>query len=298
MSLRTPLLLVPLLWVGAAASAHADDVLLANGNKLEGKARRDGEFVVIETATGTMRLDAKDVKSITVAPTKEDVYREQLAKAAPKDAAGHVAMADWARDHGMPTFETKHLKAAIDSDPDHAAARARLGFIRYEDRWVTDEEYHLARGFVRVGGAWVSKDEILRRESERRAKEMAAAHVKRIQACIAKMSSPKRKVRMEGRVALQEYAETLGDPSLAQFATQVATYYNESWRAVKAESEGGTATVDVRATMTQLKRPIPTIETSLGGFSTPVRIQLPEMSVVSIRTTVRVPISIELDDDE
>jgi hypothetical protein len=298
MPFRTPLRFVPLVLTLAAASARDDDVLLANGNKLEGKARRDGEFVVIETTTGTMRLDAKDVKSITVAPTKEDVYREQLAKAAPKDAAGHIAMADWARDHGMPAFETKHLKAAIDSDPDHAAARARLGFIRYEDRWVTDDEYHLARGFVRVGGEWVSKDEILRRESERRAKEMAAAHVKRIQACVAKMSSPKRKVRLEGRVALQEYAETLSDPSLAQFATKVATYYNESWRAVKAEWEGGTATVEVRATKSELKRPIPTIETSLGGFSTPVRIQLPEMSIVSIRTTVRVPISIELDDDE
>ena len=67
MPFRTPLRFVPLVLTLAAASARADDVLLANGNKLEGKARRDGEFVVIETTTGTMRLDAKDVKSITVA---------------------------------------------------------------------------------------------------------------------------------------------------------------------------------------------------------------------------------------
>ena len=299
MPLRTHLRLVPLvLTLAAAAASRADDVVLANGNTLEGKARRDGDAVVVETSTGTIRLYAKDVKSITPGPTKEDAYREQLAKAAPKDAAGHLAMADWARDHGLPSFERQHLKAVVGLEPDHAAARARLGFVRYEDRWLTDEEYHLARGFVRVGGEWVSKDEVLRRESERRAKEAVAAHVKRIQGCITKMSSPKRKVRLEGRVALQEYAETLGDPSLAQFATQVATYYNDAWRAVKAEWEGGTATVEVRATKTELKRPIPTIETSLGGFSTPVRIQLPEMSVVSVRTTVRVPVSIELDDDE
>jgi hypothetical protein len=49
--------------------------------------------------------------------------------------------------------------------------------------------------------------------------------------------------------------------------------------------------------MATLKRPIPTITTSLGAFSTPVTIQLPELSVVSIKTTALIPADIELDED-
>ena len=259
---------VLLALAGSAATALADDIHLTNGGKLEGKARRIGDEVVVESATGEVRLPAKDVKSIDVGPTK-------------------------------------HLREVIALDADRADARARLGFVKYDGRWMNDAEYHEARGFVRSGNEWVSKDEIARREIDRRAREAVQTHTKRIRDCVAKMSSPRRKVRLDGRVALQDYAEKIGDPSLAQFASDVASYYNESWRAVKAEWEGGgggggvgvgTATVEVRATKAELKRPIPEISTSLGGFSTPVRIQLPEMSIVSIRTTARVPITIELDE--
>lgn len=290
-------LVLAFLIAASAASARADEVLLTNGGKLEGKARRDGDRVVIETSGGSVALDAKEVKSITVAPTKEDAYRERLAAAPPKDAKGHLAMADWCKGEGLTTLEKKHLQAILDADPDHAAARARLGFVRHDGQWMTDDEYHRARGFVKVKGEWVSQEEIERREAERRSAEAMQTHVRKIKDSVAKMSSPRRKVRLEGKVALQDYAERIGDPSLAQFATDVADWYNESWRVVKAEWEAAaTATVEVRATMSQLKRPIPVLETSLGGFSTPVRIQLPEMSIVSVRSTVRVPITIELDE--
>lgn len=299
-AVRRPLVSTPLVLAvvfAAAASARADEILLSNGKKLEGKARREGDRVLVEVPGGSVALDAKEVQSITVGPTREDRYKERLAAAPPKDVAAHVALADWCKAEGLPSHERKHLQAVLELDPDHAATRARLGFVRHDGRWMTDDEYHRARGFVKVKGEWVSEDEIRIRESERRASEAMQAHVRKIQSAVAKMSSPRRKVRLDGKVGLQEYAEKIGDASLAQFASDVASYYNESWRAVKAEWEGAsTATVEVRATMSQLKRPIPVIQTSLGGFSTPVRIQLPEMSIASVRTTARVPITIELDE--
>jgi hypothetical protein len=285
------------LAVLGAAPALADEILLANGRKLEGKAEKVGDEVVVRAAGGEIRLPAKEVAKITPGPTRDDLYRERLAKTDAKDPAALVALADWCRDQGLRDRERQHLRAVLELDPDHAAVRARLGYLRDGDRWVTDDEYHAARGFVKVGREWVSRDEIARRDAAKQAKAAMERHVRTIQACVAKMSSPLRKVRADGRVALQRYAEEISDPSLAEFATKVATFYNEQWRAVKAEIEGaGTATVEVRATNATLKRPIPTIETSLGAFSTPVRIQLPEMSVVSVRTTVRVPLTIELDE--
>lgn len=283
--------------VALTSAAAADEIQLANGRRLEGRAERVGDEVVVRAAGGEIRLPAREVLKITPGATKDDLYRERLAKLDAKDAAQQVALADWCRDQGLRDREREHLKAVLGIDPDHAAARARLGFVRDGDRWVTSDEYHVARGFVKVGSEWVSKDELERRTAEKTAREAAAAHVRTIQSCVSKMSSPRRKVRADGKHALQEYAERIGDPSLAEFAVQVARFYNESWRAVKAEWEGATATTTVRATKTELKRPIPTIETSLGANSTPVRIQLPELSVVSVRTTARIPVTIELDEE-
>lgn len=294
---RLALLPVVATLLAAAPPARADEILLANGRKLEGRAEKLGDEVIVRAAGGEIRLAAKEVARITPGPTREDLYRERLAKTDAKDSAALLALADWCRDQGLRDRERQHLRALLDADPDHPAARARLGFLRDGDRWVTEDEYHSARGFVKVRREWVSKDEIARRESAKQAKAALEKHVRTISACVTKMSSPLRKVRADGRVALQRYAEEIADPSLAEFATQVARFYNEQWRAVKAEVEGGTATVEVRATNTTLKRPIPTIETSLGAFSTPVRIQLPELSVVSIRSTVRVPVTIELDEE-
>lgn len=291
-----PLRIVSVLVLLAAVPAAADEIRLTNGRTLEGKAERVGDEVVVRSSVGEVRLPSKEVASIVVGPTREDLYRERAAKLDAKDPAQQLAFADWCRDQKLTVQEKEHLRALLAIDADHPAARARLGYVKYDGAWLTEDEYHRARGFVKVGREWVSQDEIDRKAAERSARAAMDAHLRTIRECIGKMSSHKRKTRAEGRVGLQQYAEKIGDPSLAQFATTVASYYNEAWRQVKTEWEGGTATTTVRATSATLKRPIPTIETSLGAFSTPVRIQLPELAVVAVRTTVRMPITIELDE--
>jgi hypothetical protein len=294
MSARTAV--APLLLLLAAAPAAADEIRLVNGRTLEGRAQRVGDEVVVRSSVGEVRLPAKEVASIVVGPTKDDLYRERAAKLDAKDIAQQVALADWCREQRLTEFEKRHLRAVIAIDPDHAEARARLGYVRHDGAWLTEDEYHRARGFVKVRGAWVSQDEVERKAAEKTTRAAMDAHLRTIRDAIGKMASPKRRTRADGRIGLQQYAERMGDPGLAQFASDVASYYNEAWRLVKTEWEGGTATVEVRATATNLKRPIPTIETSLGAFSTPVRIQLPEISVIAVRTTARVPITIELDE--
>ena len=48
-------------------------------------------------------------------------------------------------------------------------------------------------------------------------------------------------------------------------------------------------TVQLKPTIANLVRPIPTFTTSLGAFTTPVTIQIPELQVQRAATTVRVP---------
>jgi hypothetical protein len=276
-----------------AASSSADEVALTNGGKLVGKATRDGDDVVVTTPHGEMRLKAADVAAITVGRTAWDDYADKLKATDEKDAAAQVALGDWCKERALSTETQRHWKKALELDPDQPDARKRLGFVRYEERWLTVEDYYKARGFVKVGADWVPRDELRRRDAARAEREAFAQHEKTIKGCVSKMSSMKRKNRAAAKVALQNYAESIGDLRLGEFATQVADYYNASWRQVRESL----VLVEVRATMSRLKRPIPTLSTSLGAFTTPVTIQLPELSVVSVKTTALVPADIELDED-
>jgi hypothetical protein len=60
---------------------------------------------------------------------------------------GLLALADWCAEHELLDQERAHLTRVIDLAPDHAAARARLGFVRQNGGWVSGEE--LAREAAR-----------------------------------------------------------------------------------------------------------------------------------------------------
>jgi hypothetical protein len=76
-------------------------------------------------------------------------------------------------------------------------------------------------------------------------------------------------------------------PGLAKYAGDVKAYFDRYWTLVRRSQS--TVTTEVRAAVTKLKRPIPTFTTSLGASTTPVTLQLPELNVISIKTTVIIP---------
>jgi hypothetical protein len=286
-------------WLAAGPPARADEVLLTNGNTLEGKARREGDDVVLTTRHGEHRLKAADVVRITPGPTQGDRYQERLRALDPGSGdpvPDLVALADWCQAEGLRAEARLHWRAVLAQDPDHGTARARLGYVRYQGRWLTEPEYYAERGFVRRGGQWVSREEARREDAERIAAAARAEHERTVRLSLGKLASMKRRTRLEGRVALQQYAERIGDPRLAAFATEVAEYYNAAWAHVRTQLEARVLT-EVRATQTTLKRPVPTLTTSLGAGSAPVTIQLPELRVVRVQTTVLLPAQIELDEE-
>ncbi len=288
------------VWTLCAASALADDVRLTNGSTVEGRATREGDVVVVRTRAGEVRLPAAEVAEIVAGPTRFDLYearRKELEGGEQRDDAdAHLALGDWCRDQRLDREARRHWQRAVELDPENRPAHGRLGHIRYDGRWLTDDEYHEARGFVRVDGKWVHRDELARERAAAAAAKAQEAHVRKVRDCVSRMASMKRRTRLLAKVELQEYAESIGDLRLASFASRVAESYNAQWARVRADLERGTVLTTVRATHSELKRPIPTLTTSLGANSTPVTIQLPELSIVSVKTTVLVPADIELDD--
>ena len=299
--MRTHLLLALSLLL-LAAPATADEVRLTNGGSVEGHATRDGDHVVVVTPAGEIRLRAEEVAEIVPGKTRHDLYREKAealrAGEDDTDPDAHVALGDWCKEQGLGAEARRHWRRAVELDDAHRTAHARLGHIRYEGRWVTEDEYYTARGFVQRDGQWVERAQVEREEAEREARRAAREHERTIREAVARMASMKRKTRLAAKVALQRYAEEREDLRLAAFASEVADHYNAQWRAVKVALSHGSVLTEIRATQARLKRPIPELQTSLGALSTPVRIQLPELDVVSVRTTVLVPADIELDEDD
>lgn len=155
-ALRQILSILPVLCLLLTGSARADQVHLTNGKMMEGKARElaDGR-VQVELAFGTVILPGDKVERIERGETLEELVRETLKGLPPSDTASRFDLALWTRDQGAHTLSRQILEEILVLDPNHPGARRVLGFRLHEGRWVTEEEYHAARGEILYDGQWL-----------------------------------------------------------------------------------------------------------------------------------------------
>ncbi|HEX2162917.1 MAG TPA: hypothetical protein VHM02_03105, partial [Thermoanaerobaculia bacterium] len=176
---RRRLPLAPLALAAALAlPAAADDVYLTNGNVFEDVvARREGGSVVIQLPGGALRLPASRVERIERRDTAQTEYvarRQALAADDGGNAGDWLALARWAREHGLEQGYREAARRAAALDPDLAGLPAlmeSLGYVRDEGSgpWLTPDELMARRGYVRHGDSWITageRAELLRAEAE------------------------------------------------------------------------------------------------------------------------------------
>src|SRR5262245_7641077 len=122
----------------AATPTRADVVVLKDGRRIEGTIVRDDQKVVVKTGLGELEFDRSAVKEILRGKTPREEFAER--EAAARTADEFSALGDWAKEHDLASLARKAWKRAIELDPDHAAARASLGFVRYGSEWLTVEQ--------------------------------------------------------------------------------------------------------------------------------------------------------------
>lgn len=159
---------IALLLALAALPAAADELVLRNGSVFHGAVTEDGDRVVVRMDVGTMSFRKVDVREIrrTGDPLKE--FEAKSAAAATAKDCMDVAL--WARERGLSAKAAEMYEKAILLEPDHAAARAALGYEKHEGRWLKGDDLMVARGFVKSDGRWVHA-ELLDRERARVAEE-------------------------------------------------------------------------------------------------------------------------------
>jgi hypothetical protein len=268
-----------------AAPALADVVHLKSGGRVEGVVADEGDALRVTHRFGTVVVKKADVAGIEKKATVEERYAERRRTADPADPDDLVELGHWCRENGWESQAVKEFEAALRMDADHRGAHTALGHEYFEGAWRTEREIMRLRGFVLFEGSWMTKEEVDLRKAAAAEEKRVRALERKLNSLFRRLAGPGAKEREKAHREIVTLARELPDPGLEQFAGEAKAYYDRAWEIVQSQL----ALLEVRATLATLKRPIPTFQTSLGAGSTPVNIQLPEMAVVSLGTTVVVP---------
>ncbi len=187
----------------------------------------------------------------------------------------------------------------IDLDPDHRGARRALGFKLYEGEWVSPEELNRRKGLVEFEGRWYTKHDLAefnaaierdaRLKEAYRQRRQVNAKLNRI---VRKFATFDKKTRKKAYEELYTYAEQVNSPELRKFADDTRAYFDALVKKLCAQMMART---EIHATHTKLKKPIESFETTLGAAiaitaaQNPVKIQLPELTIREVHTTVDIP---------
>jgi hypothetical protein len=210
-------------WLCAASShAAADRVHLTSGSVIEGKAVRQGDKVVIEVESGEIAVPADSVTQIESKESDVQHVDALLEKLAPGDVEGLLRVANFCRDHDMSARERAMLERVIEVVPDHAEARARLGYVRANSTWIKREDQLRAQGLVEYEGRWITPAAVAELERSR-AQTEAAVHARemaRIEARRAEAEAERARMVAEASSAPAPY------PTYAPYAayTSYPTY--------------------------------------------------------------------------
>jgi hypothetical protein len=185
------------------AGSRADVVHLVNGRSFEDVlAEEVGSQVYIRMPGGELRLSKSQVERVEKGDSSFAEYlRRKDALRRGGDARGWLALAAWARARGLQHGTREAALKAAEIDPGLAGlgpVLRSLGYVHDEalDRWIPYPDAMRRRGFVQVGGQWLSREEMAERqrlrddEAQRRAVREAAeaaAAASRAQGALAEL---------------------------------------------------------------------------------------------------------------
>lgn len=156
----------------AAVPAWADEVVLRNGGRFEGRVVEAPGSVTVYMDFGSISFPRSEVALIRSGASVIQEFARREAELRAGDAEARYRLALWAKQHDLTNGMRRLLNETLALDPQHEGARTELGYRRHEGRWLTEEEYRAARGEVLFRGAWIKKTEaeaIEQREADRAA---------------------------------------------------------------------------------------------------------------------------------
>jgi hypothetical protein len=138
------------------STARADLFYLNNGGQIEGQFRGETDtHYQVRSYVGLIEIAKADVNRREPATSVFDEYDRRKAFNS-NTPDGLVELANWCNKHGLQLEQRQHLDQALKLNPNHAGARAALGYTRVGDLWVESKT--------------VVQSDLSRRRAARRAK--------------------------------------------------------------------------------------------------------------------------------
>jgi hypothetical protein len=156
-------------------AVSADVLVMKDGRRIEGVVREETAKVVkIQTPLGLLEFKRSEVEKIERRKTKRQEFEERFEVG--ETASDFYELGVWADAKRLRRHAKKAMDRVIELEPDHVEARAYLGFVRYNDEWMTPEERELrmaadedakmlARGLVKYQENWVTPEEKVKLEA-------------------------------------------------------------------------------------------------------------------------------------
>ena len=218
--------------MGAASVAIGDEIRMADGRVIEGEitSAPESKDVDIKTRSGGMtaviHLKAADITTITYGQT---AHQKLLAafdskRAALTTSSGTAeqwwALAEEGRSLGENVAVRHIAQHVIELDGDWAPARALLGYVKQDGKWLKPAEAAIARGEVFFRGKWVpaaQRDGIVA-EEQRIAKATADLTAQELETRAAELELAKKKAELD---AARATAAAAAAPSVNIYNTTV-----------------------------------------------------------------------------
>jgi len=282
-----------------AVSATADDVHLKDGSVLSGKVTEENARYMVVDRDRKYAVKKSQVEKVVAGESFMDIYERKLDKIPVDDAEAIFEFGRWLAANNWNTRANRAYEEVLELDPDHKGARLALGYKLYEGEWVSPRELNIRKGLVEFEGRWYTKHDhaellaaIKRDKKLRVAYEQRRKVNQKLNKIVRKFRTFDGKQRRKAYDELYRYAEQVNSPELRKFADDTKAYYDRMVKQLCAQMKART---ELHLTLTKLRKPVETFETSLGAAiaiiaaQNPVKIQLPEISVVEVHTTADIP---------
>lgn len=276
----------------------ADIVHLNSGGRIEGIVEDSGSAYTVTTTAGVTQIPKDRVAGIEKGDCVLTVYAKEAAKVKADDAEGHWRLAQMCLEGKWSAKAREEAKKVVEISPDHAEARALLGFILHEGVWMTPRQRHEALGHVEFKGKWYS-EEAARRLQAREERRLYLCHAEdAINLALAHLADENHSVRRRGHKEYLEAGKRYDVENAEATANKLLAYYDEGWRQYAA-ADTTIGTIEVRATNAHLES-LDTIDVNLtgGASNTPgqvvVRIETPRLKTAQVRATVQCPLALKV----
>lgn len=175
--------------------AHADVVVLKDGERVEGIVEERGAEVDVRLHFGTITFEKSEIERVEKSSTPLGAFEARRGALGARDIEGRYRLGLEAEKQGLDGFARDLYREVLDLSTDHRAARAALGYRRHDNTWMTEDEYMTGQGYVRHGGVWITREAALAAENAELERRRAEAEL------IARRADAARLDRLEADVA-------------------------------------------------------------------------------------------------